>query len=226
MPFEILKSQKNYLFEIIKGWDFEPRNFSWQDTTIRTEHGIVPALCLRYASSGFFFTIFNDKIGSQCVSFSPGKEHTSEMYTYSCWEEAAAYFRTWLECLQIELNQPDLWAQLDEQAEEVKFEVVQDQKNLPFSAVEADKIVAGVNQIREYLLKEFTDNKNKQLLIESRLDYLIHATRTHKRIDWMNIAIGTLLQTIIALALAPDQATKVWMILKVSVLGIVKLLGA
>jgi hypothetical protein len=159
------------------------------------------------------------------VTYTPGEESRSETHEADAWGDFSGHFAAWLANIKRETAGPDLWEQLNDAARAIPFEIVEDQQNQPFTKAEVDRIVAGLNEIKQLLLKEAEGNLTQQKLIKSRLDYLIHGARKHGKIDWLNIAVSTLIQTFITLALAPEQAHRAMMILKASVTGIVKLIG-
>ena len=211
----LLTSQKNELFRLIEGTGFDHADFEWKGLGLAGTE-----LCYR----NFIFRVY-DRKGHRDVTYTPGDESRSETHEADAWGDFSGHFAAWPANIKREIAEPDLWEQLNDAARVIPFEIVEDQQNQPFTEAEADRIVAGLNEIRQLLLKEAEGNLTQQELIKSRLDYLIRGARKHGKIDWLNIAVSTLIQTFITLALAPEQAHRAMMILKASVAGIVKLLG-
>ncbi len=68
---------------------------------------------------------------------------------------ADQYVLRWLESLQREIEEPDLWESLGKYQTPLGAGVAPDTENSPFSAAEAKRLTEDLSKIREYLKSEF-----------------------------------------------------------------------
>ena len=222
----LLKSQKNLVFQCIQNFHFDPANFEWYDQEIsgrfRAESRISPAI--RHKDTGFFFCF--DALGDdhKCI-FSPGTESTQEQISVLGWDEQFHYFQRWLQYMQREVEQPDLWDQFTQNSLANNMKVGTDEDNRPFTRSEIKSLTKSIEGIRTYMLENGAETEKQILLANSRLDFLIQEVKHRGRRDWFFLAVGLLLTTCTELALSPEKMRTVLDLFKIGISGVVHLLG-
>jgi len=91
MSGELLRSQSNEVFQVVKVLGFEPTGFRWQ---------LVPSL----RTSGLLVS-----------QLTPGREKKVEHQYPGDWRTQLVYVRRWLENLKRETEQPDLWQMIGQE---------------------------------------------------------------------------------------------------------------
>jgi len=225
----LLTSQKNQVLRLVKDSGLDPFNFEWSE--ILSERSIVPELfsgdtvsMIEYKDSDFCY-VFDFKNGKHYAEFSPGKETQTEHQFPGNWDLQIAYVEKWLNYLNREISEPDLWASLANSRLDCTLNIDPQEDNKPFTFTEVNQITTGVNEMRQYLESEFSDVKNANEIIGNKLDYLVDAAKRQGRKDWLHTCIGVLASLGTALGLTNEHGTRLFQILKSAVTGIVRLLN-
>ena len=219
--YKLLKSQRNKVLQLIKSRGLDPFNFHWSTTESANEHEIlVPLLDYEKGEYYFQFDTLNEKNYS---AFSPGENGIDQTQFPGNWDHQLRNVATWLDCLKREIDEPDLWSDIE------KYRIEEDQEalarivNEPFTVNQADQIQLGILKMRSYL-EEFTkSNESQALLVNEQLDYLAEAAKRQGKRDWLHTSIGVIMSISVSLALAPNQAKDLWNILKTTLGGILQL---
>ena len=202
--YPLLKSQRNEAFNWVVRSGFDPGAFEVGDATWGDED---PVRCTRFAyrDSPFFFDISTVR-GAFSARHSPG---ASEILTYQMslgrdFTSVERPFLAWLAYLRREVEAPDLW-DLYRQGPELFFEGASRDNNEPFTEPEVAQIVVGIERVRVYLVEQGVQGS---VLAEanSKLDYLVEASKRSGRFDWANIAFSTIFNIAVAVAFDPDRA--------------------
>jgi len=125
---------------------------------------------------------------------------SQEGYRANGWPGVKQLFDNWLQILQREVGQPNLWAGiLDADLPSSPS------SNAPLTADEVEYVRGQIDSARKYLHGQ---NLDKQTLdsVNKKLDYLVGASKRMGRIDWRTLAIGTVVEIAISAAFAPEQA--------------------
>ncbi|GMQ91375.1 MAG: hypothetical protein BMS9Abin11_0683 [Gammaproteobacteria bacterium] len=219
--YNLLKSQKNQVFEIIKSSGLDPFNFKWTTTDSMIEEDTkVPVL--EYEDGEFYFQ-FDLKNESKYSGFSPGKEGVDETSYPGTWEFQLHNVTEWLTYLENEIDQPDLWSEIEKYRIEEDQDVLSQIVNEPFTVNQADQVQIGILKVRSYLEQYTKTNQEQADFVNHQLDYLIEAVKRQGKRDWLHTSIGVIMTITTALALAPDEAKNIWNILKTALGGILQL---
>ncbi|WP_373230254.1 hypothetical protein [Cohnella sp.] len=144
--FALLRTQKNEILEKIKELGFDPYNFEWIDGV--GEYSQEPAPRLIYKGTDYFFQFDNEE-GNHCGSYSPTSESFKGYSSPGKWLKQMSAVKFWLMHLHLELGEPDLWSEIaNHQIDGSSFD---DSINDPFTAMQYDQIVYGINQVRSYI---------------------------------------------------------------------------
>jgi len=197
----LLRTQQNKAFAWVERSGFDPSAFEvgpakWRD-----------AQCTRFAYKGsaFFFDVSTVR-QSYSVRHSPG---ASELFTHVTgfpqdFQAVERPFTAWLSYLRREVEAPDLWAMVHGGPTLFSAGGVVT-NNDPFTAPELAKIVEAVDRARAYLAEVgVTGDVLREA--NSKLDYLVAASRRSGRFDWANVAFSIAWSIALAAAFGPDQA--------------------
>ena len=77
--------------------------------------------------------------------------------------------------------------------------------------------------IKQEIAKNYKLDAAQSVNINSKLDYLVDRSQKLGRIDWKNIFVATIINVAIILALNPQQARSLWLLVKNCFKGILLL---
>lgn len=201
--FFLLKSQKNEVFQAIQNNDFQPEEFEWNVEKSRYSSE-VQVLRLVHKFSGYFYQFENHR-DLNYGWYSPGVNFPAELTGAASWSEQILNVNAWLKKLKRELEEPDLWEAIAK--EKVLSEISVDQnENIPFSIEEKPRIQESLNEIKQFLISSQSFSADQLNYLDARFNYLEDAASRLGRKDWIIIVIGTLMNTIITLAITPSIA--------------------
>jgi len=219
--YRLLKSQRNQVLGIIKSLGMDPFNFNWNDTESMHSSDVKVPL-LEYGDGEFYFQfdLLNEKKYS---AFSPGKNGIGETEYPGDWDHQLRDVAKWLGFLKKEIDQPDLWSEMEKYRIEEDREVLSHVINEPFSANQAEQIQIGLLKVRSYLEQFTKKNEEQTTFVNEQLDYLVDAAKRQGKRDWLHTSIGVIMTITTALALAPEEAKNIWELLKNTLGGILQL---
>ena len=218
----LLKSQKNEILKLIKQRGLDPSSFEWSILPDESEPELE-ALSLTHIESEFYY-VFVFIRGEHRAVFSPGKESLVEDGSPGSWFLQRDYFKDWLSYLRREIGQRDLWAEIAKYQLPPGGGVAPDITNEPFSASEIEQITSALQQIRQFITAQGKATEEQQTMVQERLDYLANAAKRQGRKDWIYTCFGVLVSVAVQLALAPEQASKMWEIIRNALSGIMQFL--
>jgi hypothetical protein len=204
----ILKSQANELFQLIESVHLLPQDFKW--TTVNSvNEAYLEVSKLIHISSNYYFQ-FDFRGGNRFYEFSPGDTAQFEKAS-AHWDIQKKAFIRWLNNLKREIESPDLWSAI---ANEKIFSEApsSDNNDAIFSNEERIRIAQNINEIKQYLLSTQSFSTEQKQYLDGRFDYLVAASERLGRKDWILLAVGTLTNIIIGMALMPDIARELFRI--------------
>lgn len=220
--WDLMASQRNEVLESIKYYGLEPFNFEWGTSlSSRIDKLYVPVL--RFKNSDFFFK-FDCELGRHYAVYSPGEEKITDYFNTDSWHHQRNCCDSWLSYLKREITAPDLWSEVAKYQIPSGMEVKPDILNEQFTIPQVERIVQGLQQIKDYLEKEKLISKEHREFVEEKLNYLAEAARRQGRKDWIHTAIGVLGTICVALTLSIEQGRTLFNILKGAVIGIIQFL--
>lgn len=221
--FNLLKSQKNQLLEAIKSVDLDPFNFVWSNDESIHDDIVIPVL--KYGDGSFYFKFDTDGIDEHYAIYTPGSDLVEEESSTRTWVEQLSCFKQWLQNLKREIEEPDLWAELQKYKIQGESGSFTDLANEPFTAYEAEQINIALIEVRSYLNKFVKGDAQKENFVEEKINYLIDAAKRQGRRDWLHTSIGVIVTITTALVLAPEEANNIWNVLKTALGSIFQLPG-
>ena len=207
MHTSLLRSQKNQIFLAIKEFDLDPSDFEWSTTAPRfIRFGDKPVEAITHKPTDFRF-VFDRYESDAYPRFSPSKESTGEQHggRYERWEQVFELVKVWLANVQREYLEPDMW-ELSASDKKLVAGDIDDIDNSFFSVDEKLRLSVAVKEIGEYLKSDKTHSPDQISFIDSRLKHLEDAANRLGRKDWITLAMGTLANIVVGVALAPEAA--------------------
>ena len=106
---DLLQSQRNEIFQLVRESGLDPLNFRWFE--LSGDYGSTrPALIHRPSKSYF---IFDFDSGRWSVEYEPGEDRPVQTFGAGSWAKVVPdQFRLWLKNVEREYTAPDLWAEL------------------------------------------------------------------------------------------------------------------
>ncbi|OPF62020.1 hypothetical protein [Hydrogenophaga sp. H7] len=207
MHTALLRSQRNHVFAVIKEAGFDPLDFDWSKTSTRWhDNGDSPVEELIHSPTGFHF-VFDRFEGRANPRFTPREDRAAELDCgqVDSWEEVRHQLRRWLEIVKNEVEQPDLWVLAKEDKKLVAARI-DDIENAPFSLNEQERIRLAVGEIHAFLKSSAEHSQSDLQFIQARLEHLADSSSRLGRKDWITLAMGTLTNIVVGVALAPEAA--------------------
>lgn len=204
-PPDLLKSQKNEVFEALSAAGFDPAGFKWGE--VRGDWYLHDVPVLDHIPSRFYFIFdFDPDEGHKMAAYSPGREVLREEVRAGNWEAQLGCVHTWLENLKRESHAPNLWAELDKQRELNDALPPSDDNNEPFSPSEQAAIAGQLDEIKELLVRTEQLTGARLAALEADVDYVKDASTRMGRRDWLTIFYGTVFGWALTALVAPDGA--------------------
>jgi hypothetical protein len=189
------KFQRNYIFKAIQEAGLDPGQFDldYSESEVRIKH--------RLSESHY---LIGGRPGDYAVKslVGDGGERPHQFYN---WEPLISHIRLWLQVLKNDLDTPDLWAELQRDAEllGVGFNKVTD--NTPFTADEQKEIAARLQELAKSARDTYSLSQEQIRALDAKMDYLITASGRLGRKDWLTVYIGAILSFILGAALPSES---------------------
>lgn len=119
----------------------------------------------------------------------------------------------WLDEVKRDVETPDLWADLQGEAELLGVAYDEDTENTPFTPEEKKKITHEFSEFAVYAQRTYSLSAGQMNVLNAKLDYLIKATDRLGRIDWRNALVGVIMGYVLTVALPPESARSMFFIL-------------
>jgi len=229
--YTLLKTQKNEIFTLIQDYDLEPANSIWNNATIKVSspnQGLVRGRYrvprLIYKNSDFYFQFELYPGGHKCL-FSPGRDKPFNSEIHGSWVHLTNCIKEWLHNLKREIEAIDLWAEMEKYKTSVSLTLPEQVLNEPISVYEAERIADKLQELADKIEELFQLTKEQSQFVRSKLTYLSEVAKRQRSIDWVHTSIGVFATIAMGLALAPDQAKKLWELMK-SIVGFIHLIGS
>lgn len=196
-----LKSQLAAFFEGIKVNGLDPADFVW-NTLPALGGWLQPSLQLLHEPSGFY-SVFHFHVDNQTqvIEYTPGAARRFEKPGGVSWDNMLGHFHQWLTSLKREVEAPDVWDMVQQEREALASSPSPDSDNSPFTSAEMQKVVAGLEEIEQYLL---TAHRLDPELVEARIKYLEGAAERVGRTDWKGLLQATIFGLLVEAAVPAE----------------------
>lgn len=193
----LLLSQRNEIFRLIQQAGMDTREFEW---TAPDPRGIER---IQHGSSGYAFAFSATELG-QYIDYSPGPIDVRVHEEIIHWSQVPDHVRIWLQSLKRELDEPDLWAELEREKELLGGGDGEQVENTAFTLAEQQQIAAQLSEAQDYVRQTQELSPEQMHALEARIDYLIDAAARLPRLDWRNALVGTLIAYTLEVAVPPE----------------------
>lgn len=193
----LVKTKRNAIIEAIKAAGLEPTEFDIGDDgdEVRIRHrGSDSAIVLH--EEGILYS------GSNVVG--DGLPQPISFYT---WDAAVEYVvLVWLKEVKLDLETPDLWAELEQQRKMLDVTTTEADENTPFTTDEQAEIAKQLAEIKTYVVQTHELSGDQTRALEGQFKYLQDAAGRMGRTDWRTAAAGVLLTAIVNAVLPGNAA--------------------
>lgn len=207
MSITLLKSQRNECFVAAEQAGLNPTDFEWSDVKTQWKNnGPEPVAQLLHRPTGFYF-VFDRYRGQLNPRYFPDASAAKsvDVGEAKTWASVLVAFKRWIATVQRERFEPDLW-KLSQSDRKLVVAQLDDLENTPFAPEELQRISNGINELREFLLSTTSHTDTERQFILTRLKHLEDASTRLGRKDWVTLAMGTLVNIVVGVALAPEAA--------------------
>jgi hypothetical protein len=133
-------------------------------------------------------------------------------------------FQTWLNNHLIkyivEESEPDLWDEFRKGNKTLNINSINFEDQSNFLNDEKKQVQLAIADLKLLIQKEFETSENEQRIVDSRLDYLVEATKRLNKFDWKSLAISTLISLSMALSLDTEKGRQLFELFK-KVFGVI-----
>lgn len=216
----ILQSHKNGFLDIIRINNMDPSEFITKYETLESRDAFV----LKAVDTPFLFAVSRSEYEfdsySYCYTkFKPG-------FGYGYWEtppnnSIKVMYQMFNDWIRDELNpyikeieEPDLWAQIQSQTPVVSDAPVGSDDREPFTQPEQAQLRMAIKEFRQLVIDKIGPSEEHLSLIDNRLDYLSEQVGQLNRINWRSLAFSTLISITIALSLNNEQGKELFELFK------------
>ncbi len=190
---ELLKSQKNEVFNILQVENLPLSDFKWGT--------VGDYSTLNYKNREFYFDFEIHDQETFYFEYSPGKGARKASFKTEFWQDVLDHVGFWANNLKREITAPDLWEEFKKY--KTSFSLVPSEEivngNIPFHEVE--KIIEALHSLESEIKERFELDDQQDQFVHSKLEYLEDAVKRQGRYDWVHTCIGVLLPLAFQLAL-------------------------
>jgi hypothetical protein len=167
------KWKRNQIFEAIQVAGLDPKEFDLEDhdSGVRIKH--------KWSESCFF--VGGDPghyAGRRVVG--DGPDWPYDVYS---WEALMSRVGTWLQQVKQDLETPDLWAGLQQEAKLLEAGFDEVTENTPFTPDEQNDIARRLQELAEHARDRYSLSEAQMQVIHARLDYIVEAAGRFGRRD-------------------------------------------
>lgn len=193
---ELTRWQRNEVFKAVQAAGLSPEEFYWDVGADES--------CLRHRRSGAYF-VFGGVAGDYVSRYQAGDdpvEERTELSQYRLTQQV----QLWLWAVKRDIETPDLWAQLQRDAE--LFAAVSDEAlgNTPLTTAEQEDIARRLRELKAFIGGTYSLSELQARRLEEKLDYLTAAASRVGRKDWLFLAAGVMLSYFVEVALPSEAA--------------------
>jgi hypothetical protein len=209
MHTRLLISQRNEVFALIRAASLDISQFVWTKVTSNADYeDRASALVdrIEHQSTGFYF-MFDECYGDAQPYFYPNSVNLapSRAGRLQSWGEVIAWVKSWVSVIKAEILEPDLWGATKEDKKLIAANI-DDIENLPFTLQEQVRVKVAVEELRNFIRTTNKLSSSQLIFVDARLRHLQEASSRLGRKDWITLAMGTFVNIVVGVALAPEAA--------------------
>jgi len=205
---KLIKVQRNEIYDAIISNGFFTENFSIEGHDVDDGYHEIKEINFSLKQNqefGFELCVNQTNLHDFYGSYSPGKRVFRNNY-HGKWSEVITNLNTWLQALKIELELEEKWERLHLNPDIKFLEIDKDEKFTPEKIEIIDKELDQFK--RRILLLEIPEEAKNELV--AKTDVLKEHTRILSKVNWQQLFIGVIVNTIVRLSLTRESATLIW----------------
>ena len=205
MPPRLLlqKSQKNQIFEAVQSAGLDPREFSLEDMGFELAR-------IKHTWSGSYF-ILGYEGGMYVGRYVIGEGPEGPYQAARSWKTLMARVSRWLRDIKRDLDTPDLWAELKNEAELLGGASDQANANTPFTREEQKDIERRLREVEAQVRRTYSLSAEQIRVLDAKIDYLIDAVGRLGRTDWRSMFVGVIINYVLTIGLPPESARSMFL---------------
>ncbi|MCU7493046.1 MAG: hypothetical protein HF310_16210 [Ignavibacteria bacterium] len=206
---KLLTFQRNTLLLLLRDAGLNPTEFDFSETKSRhVSRLIVPAFVHNPTGYHFMFDVIDSR---HACYFTPGADMISEEQYPGSWEALLNYFKKWIQFLKREIETPDLWKAIKpDPVLSESLSSVDPQDNAKFTPDELKHISSSIEELKAYIFKEIPLLQDKIDYINNQTTYLVDSSKRLGKKDWLNVAVGIIINIIFAIAPSENTARNIY----------------
>jgi hypothetical protein len=209
----LLTSQKNELFNIIKGHSFSPNQFSFNLVKDNRDPKRDIVRLVYEPNPEFYFLIadLDDRYGGYLINYSPGESQFLKVTQGDRWDYIENDVNVWLYSLAREIGQEDLWANLTGIVRSIGMKA--DYDDSKFTSSQFVELSKRMKQLQVGIATlELPQAQIK--LINKKLDDILSQGKTLSKFDWQSLFLGAIMSLMIALSVTSEVQHQFWQMVK------------
>lgn len=198
LPPPLKKWQRNQIIKAIQSSGLDPLEFNFEGLirgVTRIQH--------KWSESYFLFE-FETVLYVGHYKIGDGPDLPCE----GSWETLMTRFSAWLDEVKRDLDTPDLWVELQAQAELLGGASDQANANTPFTPEEQNEIETRLRGMEQTLKVTYSLSAEQIRVLDVKINYLIEAAGRLGRTDWRGVYVSIILSFILASTLPPETVQK------------------
>jgi hypothetical protein len=195
------KSHRNRIFTAITAAGLDPQDFELFDQAeVRIKRKLSESCFVIGGDASHY-------VGHYVVG--DGPEWALDAYS---WEAVIRSLGIWLADVKRDLETPDLWAGLQQDAAVLLRAYSDDTtENTPFTVGEQNEIASRLRELAEYVKLAHALSAAQRRDLDANVDFAIESLSRLGKIDWRNAFVGALVGYVFAAGLAPDSARAIFL---------------
>jgi hypothetical protein len=195
------KWKKNQIFEAIQNTGLDPKEFDLKDADAEVR--------IKHKWSGSYFIIGGDPghyVGRYVIG--DGSDWRYEVHS---WESVMPRVSSWLQEVKRDLETPDLWAELQRDAELLRDTSNEATENIPFTPEEQRQIAERLKELAENARLRHALSAEQMGGLNVKINYLIDAASRLGRTDWRGVFVGVIVSYILTVGIPPESARSIFL---------------
>jgi hypothetical protein len=199
--FLLQKWKKNEIFEAIQNARLDPKEFELKDGDAKVE--------LKHKWSQSYFIVAGSAL-KYTGSYQAGDPPNWPYEAYS-WEAVMERISRWLGEVERDLETPDLWEELQHEAEQLEIGTDEATLNTPFTANEKKEIIQRLQKLTESARITHPLSAEQMRVLDMKINYLIEATGRLGRTDWRGVFVGAIVSYLLTTGIPPESARSIFL---------------
>jgi hypothetical protein len=188
------KVRRNQILKAIVSASLNPSEFEFKnsDTEALLKHRWSKSYFVISGNAGHY-------VGRYVVG--DGIDWPYEVYS---WEAVMSRFSPWVKEVRDDLDTPDLWAELQRDAQLLGSVSGEANENTPFTSEEQKDLEQRLREVEAHVRETYSLTESDFNLLQKKIEYLVGAAGRLGRFDWLNTCAGVIFGYILAVGLPAE----------------------